>query len=193
MENLQLFTEPFILRLLVNSVSMFILVRLVYYNTYRSKENFFPFFLLNLIVFILAYTLENTGGFDSIGSAFGLLAAFTLLRFRTMAITMKDMTYLFIVMTFGLINSIMKGSFIEIVALNLLIIIVVYIIDGKKTEKKELSQTIDYPSLENIKPEKRAQLIAELTAYTGLNIQRISIEHVDVVKSRILVKVFYKL
>jgi hypothetical protein len=192
MENLQLFTEPFILRLLVNSISMLVLVRFVYYNTYKTKETFFPFFLLNLIVFILAYTLENTGGFDSIGSAFGLLAAFTLLRFRTMTITMKDMTYLFIVMTFGLINSIMKGNFIEIVALNLLIIIVVYIIDGKKIERKENFQTINYPSLENIKPEKREQLIAELTAYTGLDIQSISIEHIDVVKSRMLIKVFYK-
>ena len=76
------------------------------------------FSLFVLMVFILAFMLERTRAFTSIGSAFGLLAAFSLLRFRTRTITAKDMTYLFIIMTIGLINSVMKGSVIEIAILN---------------------------------------------------------------------------
>lgn len=191
MENSLIFTEYFLSRLLINMVSMIILIRFVYYNTYKTKDSFFTFFLLNFIVFILAYILEKTGGFAQIGSAFGILAAFTLLRFRTETITMKDMTYLFIIMTFGLINSIMKGTYIEIVTLNALIIIAVYVVDGNKFMRSHKYQTIDYPSIENIKPENREQLIAELKKCTGLDIHKITIEHIDIGKGKALIKIFY--
>ncbi len=191
MDNTLLFTENFLLRMLINMVSMIILIRFVYYTTYQKKDSFFTFFLLNFIVFLLAYMLEKTGGFDHIGSAFGLLAAFTLLRFRTETITLKDMTYLFIIMTFGLINSIMKGSYIEIVVLNAMIIIAVYVVDGNRLMRNQKFQTIDYPSIENIKPEQREKLIAELKECTGLDIQKITIEHIDVGKNKALIKLYY--
>jgi len=191
MDNSLIFTEHFLIRMLINLVSMIILIRFVYYTTYQKKDSFFTFFLLNFIVFLLAYMLEKTGGFDHIGSAFGLLAAFTLLRFRTETITLKDMTYLFIIMTFGLINSIMKGSYIEIVVLNAMIIIAVYVVDGNRLMRNQKFQTIDYPSIENIKPEQREKLIAELKECTGLDIQKITIEHIDVGKGKALIKLYY--
>jgi hypothetical protein len=135
--------------------------------------------------------LEKTGLFDSIGSAFGLLAAFTLLRFRTETMTLKDMTYLFIIMTFGLINSLMKGSYLEIIGINAIINAVVFIVDGSKLIRNIQYQTIAYPSIENIRPERQVQLITELKEYTGLNIQRITIEHIDVGKARAIIKIFY--
>jgi hypothetical protein len=192
MENTQLFTEYFFLRLLINTVSMIILVRFVYYNTYKTKESFFTFFLLNLIVFLLATMLERTGGFGNIGSAVGIMAAFTLLRFRTDTITLKDMTYLFIIMTFGLINSVMKGTYVEIVGLNALIIAAVYLVDGNLIMRNQQVQTIEYPSLENIKPEKQGKLIEELVEYTGLDIQKITIVRVDIEKRKAIIKVYYR-
>ena len=96
MDKSHLFTEYFLVRLLINTVSMIILIRIVYFTTYQKRDLFFTFFLLNFIVFLLAYMLDKAGGFDSIGSAFGLLAAFSLLRFRTETMSAKDMTYLFI-------------------------------------------------------------------------------------------------
>jgi len=191
MDKSQLFTDYFLLRLLINTVSMIILIRFVYYNTYKRKDSFFTFSLLNLIVFLLAYMLERTGGFDSIGSGVGLLAAFTLLRFRTETISMKDMTYLFIIMTFGLINSIMKGTYIEIIALNAIIIVAVYIVDGNRLMRNQKFQTIDYPKVDNLKPEKRELLIAELREFTGLDIQKITIEHLDIGKCKALIKIYY--
>lgn len=191
MENSNLFTEPFFLRLLIDAVSMIILVRFVYFRTYKIKDSFFTFFLLNLIVFLLSYMLEKTGLFDSIGSAFGLLAAFTLLRFRTETMTLKDMTYLFIIMTFGLINSLMKGSYLEIIGINAIINAVVYLVDGSKLIRNIQYQTIEYPSIDNIRPERQGQLITELKDYTGLDIQRITIEHIDVGKARAIIKIFY--
>ena len=191
MENLQLFTEYFIFRLLINVVSMIILVRLVYYNSYKKRDPFFAFFLLNFIVFLLSYILFKTGGLSSIGSAFALLAAFSLLRFRTVTISITDMTYLFITMTFGFINSIMNGSYIEVVLVNALIIAAVFIVDGNKLIRNQKSKTIDYPSIDHIKPNQHSQLIQELKEMTGLDIQRITVEHIDARKKSALIRMYY--
>ncbi len=191
MDNTQLFTEYFLLRLLINTVTMIILIRFVYYNIYVKRDFYFTFFLINFIIFLLAYMLEKTKAFSSLGGAFGLLAAFSLLRFRTESITTKDMTYLFIIMTIGLLNSIMKGAYIEIIGLNALIILAVFIVDGNKLMKNQKTKTLEYNSIENIKPENHPQLIEDLRARTGLDIQKISIEHIEFGKNRVIIKIYY--
>ncbi len=186
-----LFTEYFLLRLLINTVSMVILIRFIYYHIYGKRDFFFTFFLINFVVFLLAFMLEKTSAFSSISTAFGLLAAFSLLRFRTETISAKDMTYLFIIMTFGLINSIMSGSYWEIMGLNSLIIGAVFIVDGNMLMRNQKTKTLEYEGLENIQPEKHAILIKDLSLRTGLNIQRISIEHIDLVKSKVEIRIYY--
>ena len=170
---------------------MVVLIRVVYYNIYEKRDYYFTFFLLNFIIFLLAYMLEKTKAFNSMGSAFGLLAAFSLLRFRTETITTKDMTYLFIIMTIGLINSIMKGSYVEIIALNLLIIVVVFVIDGNRIIKNEKTKLVEYNSLDNIQPENHHLLIADLKQKTGLDIKKILIEEIDFTKSRLMIRVYF--
>jgi len=191
MENSQLFTEYFLLRLLINTVTMIILIRFVYYTIYLKRDFYFTFFLINFIVFLLAYMLEKTKAFNSFGSAFGLLAAFSLLRFRTETITTKDMTYLFIIMTIGLINSIMKGSYIEIIGLNAIIIVAVLIVDGNGLMRNQKTKTIEYNNLENIQPEQHKVLLEDLRKRTGLDIQKITIEHIDFGKNRVDIKIYY--
>lgn len=186
-----LFTEYFVIRLLINTSVMIILIRLIYYHIYKKRDFFFTFFLINFVVFLLAFMLEKTSAFSSISTAFGLLAAFSLLRFRTETISAKDMTYLFIIMTLGLINSIMNGTYVEIIGINILIIIAVYIVDGNKLMRNQKTKTVEYDHLENIHPEKHPLLIQDLNQKTGLNIQRISIEHIDLIKNKVLLKVYY--
>lgn len=191
MEPNQLFTEYFLLRLLINTVTMVVLIRYVYYAIYLKRDFYFTFFLLNFIVFLLAYMLEKTKAFNSIGSAFGLLAAFSLLRFRTETISTKDMTYLFIIMTIGLINSIMKGTYVEIVGLNALIIGAVFLVDSNLLIRNQKTKTIEYNSLKNIQPTLHPLLIDELRVITGLDIKKISIEHIDFSKEKVLIRIYY--
>jgi hypothetical protein len=191
MENFQIFNEYFLMRILINTVSMIVLIRVVYHASYEKRDYFFTFFLLNFIIFLLAYMLEKTKAFNSIGSAFGLLAAFSLLRFRTETITTKDMTYLFIIMTIGLINSIMKGSYTEIITLNVLIIVVVFAIDGNRIIKNEKSKMIEYNNIENIRPASHHLLIADLREKTGLDIRKILIEEIDFTKGRLVIRIYY--
>jgi len=186
-----IFTEYFAIRLLINTVSMIILIRLIYFKVYNRKDLFTPFFLLNFIIFLLAYMLRASGGFDSIGSAFGLLAAFSLLRFRTSSLSMKDMTYLFIVMTVGLINSVMAGNYFEIVAVNGIIIAAVFVTDGNVVMRDEKTKTIEIEGLQFIKPQQRNELLADLRERTGLDIQKITIEYIDFIRNRATIKIYY--
>jgi len=185
-----IFNDYFLIRLIINTGSMIIMIRLIYYHIYRKRDFFFTFFLINFIVFLLTFIIEKSNAI-TIGSAFGLLAAFSLLRFRTETISIKDMTYLFIVMTLGLINSIMNGTYWEIILLNASIIGAVYAVDGNKLMRNQKTKTIDYDGLENIQPEKHPLLIRDLSQRTGLNIQRISIEHIDLVRNRAEIRVYY--
>jgi len=61
MEDTGIFSAYFVIRLLINTVSMIVLIRFIYFNTYQKRDSFFTFFLLNFIVFLLAYMLEKTG------------------------------------------------------------------------------------------------------------------------------------
>jgi len=186
-----LFTEYFLIRLLINTGAMILLIRFIYFHIYRKRDFFFTFFLINFVVFLLAFMLEKTSAFSSISTAFGLLAAFSLLRFRTETISTKDMTYLFIIMTLGLINSIMNGDYWEIVALNGLIIGAVFIVDGNFLMKNQKTKTVEYDGLDYIQPENHAKLIQDLSNRTGLHIQRISVEHIDLIKNRAEIKIYY--
>ena len=102
----QLFTQFFFTRIVINGIALIVLVRYVYYPMNRKKEFYFTFFLLNFLVFVLVFLLNKS---SSIGtySAVGLLAVFTFLRLRTETIGMKDMTYLFVVLTLATINATM--------------------------------------------------------------------------------------
>jgi hypothetical protein len=178
---------------MINTISMVLLIRVVYYHAYQKRDFFFTFFLLNLIVFLLSYMLSRSGGLDSIGvgGAFGLLASFSLLRFRTETISTKDMTYIFIVMTFGLINSVIKATYVEVILLNLLIIIAVWIVDSSRFIKHQQMKKVEYDSVENLKPERQAQLIEDLRSRTGLDIRKVVVDTIDFTKNRAMVRIYY--
>jgi hypothetical protein len=191
MEDQIIFSEYFFYRLLINTVFMVVLIRFVYYHTYHKKDSFFTFFLLNFMVFLLSFMLEKAKAFNSIGSAFGLLAAFSLLRFRTETITIKDMTYLFIIMAVGLINSIMKGSYLEIMSINAVIAAGVFAVDGNVLMRNQKMKLVEYDIMENIKPDQHATLLADLREKTGLDIRKTTIEEIDLVKNRVVIKIYY--
>ena len=127
----------------------------------------------------------------SMGAAFGLFAVFSMLRYRTEGISMKDMTYLFLVIAMGLITAVSKGNWDELSLLNLIIIVFTYLLESNVLLKKEASKTIQYENIEMIKPEFKEQLIADLESRTGIKINRISITKVDFLKDTAVIRIYY--
>src|SRR5438105_3648147 len=99
-------TSKIAVRLLIDLATIFILVRLIYYPLYRQKEFFFMFVIFNLIIFLISFLLNKVD--LSMGAAFGLFAVFSMLRYRTESISIKDMTYLFLVIAIGLVSAVTK-------------------------------------------------------------------------------------
>lgn len=191
MDSHAFFTPFFIYRVVINTVVMLLLIRVIYVRTYHKRELFFMFFLLNFIVFLLSYLLENSKAFGSFGAAFGLLAAFSLLRLRTEAMSTKDMTYVFIIIALGLLNSIMKGTFLEIIAVNAIILLAVFLVDGNILMKNQKTQTIGYDKLEHVAPMNYAELLSALRLRTGLDIRELTVEEIDFAKNRAVIKIYF--
>lgn len=179
----------FFIRLGINFVSVFILVRFIYFPVYKNRENFFTLFIFNLIIFLITFILNKSD--MSMGAAFGLFAVFSMLRYRTEGISTKDMTYLFLVIAMGLITALSKGNWIEISFINLIIIIFTFSLETTVFMKKEVSQNIQYENIEMIKPELRDELLADLENRMGIKINRITIGKIDFLKDTAIIKVYY--
>src|SRR3954470_4357218 len=106
MESLMRFSSKIGFRLLIDLATIFVLVRLIYYPLYKQSEFFFMFVIFNLIIFMISFLLNKVD--LSMGAAFGLFAVFSMLRYRTESISIKDMTYLFLCIAIGLVTAVTK-------------------------------------------------------------------------------------
>lgn len=181
--------DEFFIRLLIDLISCVVLIRFIYYRIYKNREFFFTFMIFNVLIFLITILLNKVE--MSMGAAFGLFAVFSMLRYRTEGLSMKDMTYLFLVIALGLITAIAPGNWIELSILNCIIISITYALESNLLMKKEFSKIIQYENIELIKPESRLELIADLEARTGLNIIRINIDRIDFLRDTALITVHY--
>ena len=179
----------FFIRLGIDLASVLILIRFIYYPNYRTREFFFSFFIMNLIIFLVTFMMNKVE--MSMGAAFGLFACFGILRYRTEDISAKDMTYLFLVIAMGLISAVAKGGWDELALINGIIIVVTLLLETSILMKRELGKTVSYENIEMIKPENHEKLLDDLKTRTGLNIHRFSITKVDFLRDMATIRVYY--
>jgi hypothetical protein len=190
------FIVKFGARFLINMVSVFILIRFIYYKMNKHRELFFTYFVFNLIIFFMCFFLNKVK--ISMGAAFGLFAVFSMLRYRTEDLSIKDMTYLFLVIAIGLMTAVIKlddivyyYEFIIIIVINALVLLLTYLLESNVLIKQETAKQIIYENIELIKPEKRQELMADLELRTGQKINRISIGKIDFLRDTALIKIYF--
>ena len=129
-----------------------------------------------------------------VGFGFGLFAIFSILRYRTSTINIKEMTYLFMVITVALINAVISPSFsyTEILFSNGIIVLMTVILE-KLMQTQTLSvYKIVYEKIDNIKPENRPALMQDLKERTGLNITHLQIMNIDFLRDVVNIKLYYE-
>lgn len=178
----------FFLSLGFDLLTIALIIIFIYYPNYKKLDTIFTFVMFNVTIFLLTYVLNTVK--ISMGAAFGLFAVFSMLRYRTSGIDMKDMTYLFIFIAMGLISAI-PMDFYENVIISALVIGFTLILDTKHILRRESSKTIRYEKIEMIKPDRRDELIKELKDRTGLNIHRVSIAEIDFLKDVAMINIYY--
>lgn len=179
----------FIFRFVINLLSIALLCYGCYFRISKNKEVAGSFLLFGMGVFIITHLLH---GVDmSMEFAFGLFAVFTMLRYRTESISIKEMTYLFLVTAIALLTSVGQMSTIDLVKLNGIICFIAFLIDSRLFGTRYLKQTISYERIENITPENRQKLINDLRERTGLNIVTVDIDHIDFLRDTATLTVNY--
>ena len=175
----------------IDLLFLFIIVRVIYYRIKDEKDYVFTFFMFNILTFFICYLLRKVP--MEMGFALGLFAVFGILRYRTEAIPIRQMTYLFIVIGLSMINSLANKSisWFEILLANGIITIITYLIDRVWFSTIELTKTILYEKIELIKPENEQELIEDLKKRTGLQIVAVKIDKVDFLRDTAQVKIYY--
>jgi len=183
-------------RLIIDMTTVFILIRFIYYPIYKTKELFFPFFIFNLIIFLICFLLNKVE--LSMGAAFGLFAVFSMLRYRTESISIKDMTYLFLTIAIGLVSAVAKikdatsgYEYLFISGINASILIITYLLESNAFIKKELTKTITYENIDLIQSDKTEELLTDIRTRTGINAHRFSVQKINFLKDSAQIKVFY--
>lgn len=172
----------------IDIIAMLLIFGLIYFPNYRNKEFMFTFFLFNIIIFIITFVLNKTN--ISMGAAFGLFAVFSMLRYRTEGISMKEMTYLLIAIALGLINAI-GLHLVPILVFNSIFVVFIFVLDHPMVFKQEVSKTVIYENIENLKPENSQVLLEDLRKRTGFNIHRYSVMSFDFLKDATTITIYY--
>lgn len=177
--------------LMVNLIMTFTIVRYIYYPTQRNKEFVFTFFGFNAITFLISSMLFNTD--LSLGFGFSLFAIFSILRYRTDPIPIREMTYMFVIMALPIVNAVLIGQSQWLLCLvaNLALVLVLLIVEKEWGFQFEVKQTITYEKIDLIKPENRAELLQDLDQRTGLSIKRLEIGKIDFLRDTADIKVYY--
>lgn len=175
----------------IDLVVVFILIRVIYYNIHRKKDHLFTYSLFNVLIFFLCVLLNNVK--LSTGFAFGLFAVFSVLRYRTEQISIKDMTYLFAVIALAVINALVskKISLAELLFTDGMILLMAYVLEHLWLTRHEAMRFVNYEKIDLIRPDRRADLYADLKQRLGINVSRIEVGKIDLLRDTVQLRVFY--
>lgn len=181
-----------IIRFSFNLLIAYIIIKLIYHRDHKGNDFVFTYFMFNSLIFFFAYILGNLDVNMAFG--FGLFAVFAILRYRTDPIPIKEMTYLFIVITIGVINALSANNvaFSEVLFANVAIVTLTFFLERYWVNNLLKSKAIVYDGLEKISPEKNQELIDELSEKTGLNLLRAKIGRINFKSNRVNIRVYYK-
>jgi hypothetical protein len=175
----------------INLLVIFILVRLLYYPMRRNRDFLFTFFLFNIINFLICFLLSSAK--LKMGFAFGLFAIFSILRYRTVTVPVREMGYFFISVTLGIINALTSNEqgMILLILANLIILAVAWIIDHKVRVVHENYKEVVYDRIDLIAPDKREEMLADLRQRTGLPVHRVEFGRIDFFRDTARIYIFY--
>lgn len=180
-----------LIRLAVNLVVLTILIRLLYYPITKRKDYLFTYYLIGMVTFFLCFALKKLD-IDT-GMGLGLFAIFGIIRYRTDAIEIKEMTYLFMVIGLSVVNSLASDqvSVVEMIVVNLSLIGITFGLEKLWLIKHETRKTINYERIDLIVVDRYEEMKADLEKRTGLQINRVEVGKIDFLNDTAQVRIYY--
>ena len=171
-----------------------VIVDLLYYKKSKRRDFFFTFMLIGVaiffIVFFMIFVLEDMKGKTGIGVGIGMFGIFSIMRYRTDAMPVREMTYLFIILCLSVVNALASTMpLAELLITNMLIVVVVWLCESLL--KVVPYKLIQYDRIELTKPERHDDLIADIRERTGLDVINVEVGGIDMLRDMAVIKVFY--
>jgi hypothetical protein len=179
------------LRLLLDLFFTSMVILGVYVRRYGINEYVFTYFMFNMITFALCFLLRKVP--IELGFALGLFAVFGILRYRTEAIRSRDLTYLFVVIGIAILNAVAnkKVSLAEMFLVNGSIVALTAGLEYLPGFRRHKSRIVTYDDMDIIRQNDDAVLIADLRKRTGLDIDRVAIGTIDLLRDTAQVTVYF--
>ena len=178
-------------RFVFNFIVVGIIIHFFYYPKSKRRDYYFTFTLISISVFFLIFLLGSVK--LKIGFALGIFAIFGIIRYRTESVPIREMTYLVTITALSVINALsIQVGLTEMLVTNAIFLLVTCLLESERWLKHTSSKLILYDRIQLITPDKREELIADLSARTGLHIQKIEIGHIDFLRDAAFIKVYYE-
>jgi len=174
-----------------NILICWIIIRYFYYRKSGRRDFLFTFTLFAVTIFLLIFLLDSVK--LQIGMALGLFAIFGIIRYRTEQVSIREMTYLFVIIGISVINGLaMTISYSELLLTNLIFIAAIAIMESSRFIRHTSSKIILYEKINLIKPENYEEMKADLENRTGLKIIRVEVGHIDFLRDVAFLKIYYR-
>ena len=184
-----------LIRFAICVVVNWIIIDRLYYRKSKRRDFYFTFMLISVsiffLVFFMIFVLEDMKGKAGIGLGIGLFGIFSIMRYRTDTMPVREMTYLFIIISLAVVNALASSMRIEeLIFTNVLVIIAIILCEWRlKTDSVKL---IQYDRIDLITPDKREELVDDLKKRTGLDITKVEVGAIDMLRDMTVLRVHYR-
>ena len=174
----------------INLLVCWIITHFFYYRKSHKREYYFTYMLFSTAIFFILYQLQNMS--VEVGVALGLFGIFSMIRYRTEQLPIREMTYLFVLIAISIINGAgMASSYASFIATNIIFILLVWVLEAAGMSNRKAQKIITYEKIALIKPDRREELLADLRERTGLEIVKVQVGSIDFLKDTAFLKVTY--
>jgi hypothetical protein len=180
-----------------------VIVHFLYFRKSKRRDFYFTFVIISMAIFFLVYLMMGMDrGKATMGVGLGLFGIFSIMRYRTDSMPVREMTYLFVVVCLSVVHAMsdslgvdQSGNLIGTPLIELLIIDVItiaVIMFFERFLKVVASKLVQYDRIELIKPERREELIADLQERLGLKVIAVRVGAVDFLRDMAVLRVYYE-
>ena len=193
-----LFTADFIemmIRFVICVAFNWFIIDRLYYKKSKRRDFYFTFLLTSIaiffLVFFMIFGLDKLGGKTSMGIGIGLFGIFSIMRYRTDAMPVREMTYLFVIISLSVVNAIASSAtYAEIIVTDIIVTIAIWVCE--KRLRIQFSKLVQYDRIELIKPERYDELKADVEQRLGLDVIKIEVGSIDLLRDMAILCVYYK-
>lgn len=184
-----------LVRFLISVVVNWFIIDRLYYVRSRRRDFYFTFMLISIaiffLVFFMIFVLEDMKGKTGIGIGIGLFGIFSIMRYRTDAMPVREMTYLFIIIALALVNAIAEGvPMLELILTNVIVVVAVW--SFELSLKTKPTKYVQYDRMELIVPERRDELKADLEKRLGVKVIKLEVGSVDFIRDMAMIRIVYE-